>query len=259
MASRRRVLRAARPADDAEGTAGFHEPLPDLRRRLVGDVQLEAVLTGVTRPGDDGRHAVHVPFGKPVVLDGGQVDVHQRLHSLQRLRALDGDLRIAVAGVLDLNVAGLVLQNPADVLVPVGGVDAQHVPPLVETVHQQVVHERALRIHEAGIVDLAVLELLDVVAGELLEQIQGVWTGDEHLAHVGHVEQPHPAAHREVFVHGGTELDRHLITGEGDHLATARPAHFGERGFLHRFAIQGNLPGRNVSASRPKGIERNIM
>jgi len=90
-------------------------------------------------------------------------------------------------------------------------------------------------------VDLAVLQLFHVVAGQRLEQGHGVGPGDEHFAHVGDVEQADLVANRQMLFNRRLVHDRHLVARKRDELGPSGPVYLGKRSFFQYFRVQRTL------------------
>ncbi len=199
-----------------------------------GEVDLEAVLARVARAGDEAALAHHGPVAVPVVLDGGQVQPrHEGLEDLQGPGPLDGDLGRLRALVGDLRVEPFGLrQNPGEVLVRVGGVHHEQVAVVGVLVDEHVVHEAALGGEEAAVLDLVQGQLGGVVAGEELDQVQGLGALDPDLSHVAHVEESGLRADRHVLVDDRGVLHGHVPPAEVHHLRPQRAVFRVEGGFL---------------------------
>ena len=142
------------------------------------------------------------------------------------------ELRVHGHGVAD---AGDLLPDPREVLVGVRGVDDHQEMVVGHLVDQQVVHERALRRHQARVVDLPDLEPRRVVARDPLHGGQGIRTRDLDLTHVADVEHPSPRAHRQVLCGDAGVLDGHLPSSKRH-----QPALCGEVLRVERRAFQGD-------------------
>src|ERR1044072_7543177 len=105
---------------DAVLGAGLEEALPQRRRRVGVDVELEAVLAGVAGARDDGAMAVDGARCEAVVLQCREVEVGQRLQDLHRLRPLQREERVAVGDVFHLGVTSGVALDPLEVALLVG-------------------------------------------------------------------------------------------------------------------------------------------
>ena len=146
------------------------------------------------------------------------------MHDLARRRTLHGHERVTRAGVHSYGIADAhdLLPDPRVVLVDIRGVDHQQEVIGGEAVHQQVVHERAVRHHEAGVVCLPDLELCGVVAREALHRRECIGAGHLDLPHVADVEEARARAYREMLVRDAGILDRHLPTGKRHHACAKR-------------------------------------
>ena len=135
--------------------------------------------------------------------------------------------------------------DPRVVLVDVGGVHREHVAVGGEPVHGEVVDDRAVRIAEDRVLDLADLQRRDVVGGDGLERGQRGGPVALELAHVAHVEEADGAAHRPMLVEDAGVLDRHVPATEGHH-ARAR----GDVRGMERRALEWRLAHALGSQSR---------
>src|SRR5258708_3595430 len=89
-----RVARAEAAGLDPTGSEEF---APDPRCHERRHVDLEAIFAGIARARDDGRRAIHLAEGEPVVLDRAEVDVGQRLQEALGVGALQGELGVVGA------------------------------------------------------------------------------------------------------------------------------------------------------------------
>ena len=105
-----------------------------------------------------------------------------------------------------------------DVLVAAAGVD-DHEQAVGAARHHQVVEDAAVVSGEERIALLEQAQVDDVDGHEGLERGGGVVAHQQHLAHVGDVEQAGLGAGVLVLGHhAGGVLDRHVVAGEGHHL-----------------------------------------
>ena len=86
-------------------------------------------------------------------------DRRQLLQRRQRLRTLDRELRVAVARELHFGVEAVLRADVLEILVLIGGVDAEEVVVVGDFVDQDVVHEAAVLVEQAGVMRLADLQL----------------------------------------------------------------------------------------------------
>ena len=146
------------------------------------------------------------------------VDVQYGGHGLLGLGTLNGQLRVVVALVVDLDVkVGGLLVDPSHVLVDVGGVDDQEQVVLAHFVHQQVIHGSSVGIEHHAIEHLAHLGTGDVVGEDIVDKFLGLGTSDAHLTHVRHVEHADGLAHGVVLGLDAIVLDGHVIACEWAH------------------------------------------
>src|SRR6266540_1719643 len=161
------------------------------------------------------------------------------------LRTLDRDQPRALGGVAParvLDAPGL-LRDPGPVLVDVPGVDGEHVAIITYAVHGEVVDDRAVRVTQQGVLDLAHVQSRHVVGGQMLERGEGPGALDLELAHVAHVEEPDGAPHRAVLLDDARVLHRHVPAAEGHHARPGLDVRLMERGALeggrvHAFGSQ---------------------
>jgi hypothetical protein len=169
--------------------------------------------------------------------------VGQRLHELAGERTLDGEHRVAIRDVGDIDVeVADVRPQPGDVGLVVGGVRDGQEAVGRQAVGEQVVEHAAVLVAQQRVLRAADRDLRDVVAVHPLQEGLGVGAADLDLAHVRDVEDARLAAHGEMLgANAVGVLDRHLPAGER-HELRAR-AHMrveqgraleGRRG--HRFA-----------------------
>ncbi len=204
------------------GLTGLQERQPDLVGLLRWNEDLETVLAGVTGPRHCGAHIGHFAVTEPVVLHAGEIDAGERLKDVQRLRPLQRNERITRAGVHDHGIADALdlFGHPGVVLRDVAGVDHEQEVRGGEAIHQQVVHERALRREQAGILRLPDRELRRVVGRDALDGGECVLAGDFHLAHVADIEDAGTGADGVVLCREPAVFDGHVPAAEGHHLRT---------------------------------------
>ena len=168
-ASRRSVSRAPRPAGIKP--CGF--PACSSASQTVGAMcrrhhHFETVFAGIAGARHGAADRGNLAVGEPVAFDRREIDRRQRLQDRFAPSALDGDQRVAIAGIDSRRrPARLPWRAPmiqAYVLVDVAGVDDEQVMRRPEAIDQQVVHERAFGRRQAGVLNLADLQLRGVVA-----------------------------------------------------------------------------------------------
>src|SRR6266850_2113785 len=234
-----RVARAEPDRRDAVGAARLDERLPEMPRPIRGHVQLEAVLARVARARDQRRHPGDGAPREAVIADRRHVAVGEPADERLGLRALHRDEpralgRVAPARVLDV-LRGLRHMSP--VLVDVPGVDGEHVAVVAHAVHGEVVDDRAGRVAEDRVLDLAHLESRDVVGGQMLERGEGARALDLELAHVADVEESNTVADRSVLLDDPGVLHRHLPSTERHHARAGRDVLVIERRALEGRAV----------------------
>ena len=99
-------------------------------------------------------------------------------------------------------------------------------------VYEQVVHDSTLSVGQAAVLHLSHGELRCIVAGDLLDEVQGTGTAHDELSHVAHIEHAHTVAHGMVLVIDAGVLYGHHIAGEGHHLGAEGFMDVRERGSL---------------------------
>ena len=102
------------PHLEAQGIAGAKpargdttrpdQRLPERHRITIVEVELEAVLTGVSRTRYDRRTAGDRSLDEVIVADAGEVGLGERLEQARRFRALQGKEGDVVALVVELGV-----------------------------------------------------------------------------------------------------------------------------------------------------------
>ncbi len=106
------------------------------------------------------------------------------------------------------------IAHPGQVLVHVCRVEDEQEFSLGQAVDQQVVVKTPARSHQTVVVRATDLELRDVVAGQVLEEVAGLRAGHAGLTHVADVEQACTVPHGHVLVDQAAVLDRQLPTRE---------------------------------------------
>ena len=139
-------------------------------------------------------------------------------------------LRIARAGVFHLGAEAVVLANVLEVLVLIAGVDAQQVVRIGDAVHQQIVHKRARRGHQPGILRLAVAQVRGIVRGDVLHQVERARPAHLDLAHVADVKQARGGARGHVLADDAGILHRHVPAAEVHHFGAQAAMHRMQRG-----------------------------
>ena len=163
-----------------------------------------------------------------------EIDAGQRLQHVPRDRPLQREQRVARARVHRHRIADAldVLGDPVEVLHDVRRVDDEHEVLVRQPVGQHVVHERALRRRQRGILRLPDGQAAGVVRRDVLDRGQRVGARDLDLPHVADVEQPGARAHGHVLVDDAGVFDRHVPAAELDHPGAEGAMPGVERGFL---------------------------
>ena len=178
--------------------------------------------------------------GEPVVLDRAEVNVRKLLQRLLGKRTLDGDLRVEIAVVADVDVRELAdrAAHPLDVLFASTGVDDDQVVVVAELVQDHIVDKGAVRREHGAVVCLAGLQLPRVVHEQVLQRVQRTGPTKLDAAHVRDIKNAHGVAHGMVLGDKAAILHRHLPTAKIDHLRAERLVHRKQAG-----APQGVLRG----------------
>ncbi len=214
-----RVAGAEAARDDVGRAARFEQRLPHAVGHVRRHEDLEAVLPGVAGARDDGARVRHLAVTEPVVLELRQLDAGERLQHFAGGRPLNGDERIAAAGVDRRNLTRHLdlLGDPGVVLGDIRRVHHEHEVVRRHPVDQHVVDERTFRGRQRGIVRLPDLQATGVVARDPLHRGERVLAGNLDLAHVADIEQPGPGSDRHVLVGDAGVLDRHVPAGVRHH------------------------------------------
>jgi hypothetical protein len=172
--------------------------------------------------GDAGRRSANLAVGEPVIFDAGKVDRRQLLHRGAGLRALDGELRVAVAREIDYGIEAVVGADVLEILVLVGGVDAEEVVVVGNLVDQDVVDEAAVVVEQAGVVGLSGFQFGDRVGRHVIREPAGFGAADLDFAHMADVEDAGRGTHCVVLFDDAGVLDGHVPASEIDHLGAQR-------------------------------------
>ena len=183
-----RVARSQAARPDAEFAARVQDGVPDPLRLGRIEVDLETVLARVARPCDARRRSGRLGVDEVVIANRRQVDGGELLESRQRPGPLDGDLRVAVAGVIHLRLPAVGVPDVLVVLLLVRRVHAQEEPVRRDAVHQDVVDEAAVLVKQACVLNRAVREARRRVCGNVIDQREGFRAADLDFAHVADVE-----------------------------------------------------------------------
>ena len=201
-------------------------PYPGAGGLVGGQVDLKAILAGVAGARDEhvGKATDRAP-GEPIVFDRAQIHLGQFGQRILRARSLDGELRVVVAVVADVDAGeGSDLgANPLVVFLPGAGVDDQQIVVVAELVHQDVVDKRSLGIEHGRVLRLADGELRRIVHGKGLDGRQRARAAELDVAHVADVKQPYSGADRHVLGGNAGVFDRHIPASEIDHFGAELP------------------------------------
>jgi len=121
-----------------------------------------------------------------------------------------------------------------EILLLVGGVDAQEVVVLGDLVDQDIVYEPAVLVEQPGVARLAGLQVVDGVGGDEIGELGGFEAVDFDLAHVADIEKADGAAHGVVLIDDAGVLDGHVPSAEIHHLGSQGPMNGIERSGLER-------------------------
>ena len=161
------MLRAPRPARlDAELPARVQDFVPDALGLLGRDVDFETVLAGVAGARDAGGRAGDFAVGEVVILDRREIGAGQLLQSRWRLGPLNRQLRVTIACKLHFGVSLVQRGDVLEILILIGGVDAEEVVIVGHFVDQDVVDESAVLVQQAGVMRLPDFQLGDGVGGD---------------------------------------------------------------------------------------------
>ena len=235
-----RVARAQSAGNQPEGLPGLQKRVPQLRGLLRLQVDFKAVLAGVAGAGYQRvrlRLKAVIPLRKrPFRL--------RRAQNLLRRGALQRDLRHAVRNVFKHDVARKMLRDPLHVLLPVRGVQHQHVIALAEFVYQKIVHRAAVFVAHRTVARLPVLHARKVVGQQAVQVAKRVRAPERGFAHVAHIKQPGLRAHGSVLGnHARRILDRQQVPRKWHNL----PAQSHVRVIQRRFPFQiSSLPIKNT-------------
>ena len=213
------VARAEPDGCHAVGRAPVQQRAPHSHGVARGQVELEAVLTGVPGARDHRLRPGHVARPEPVVADRRDVAVGEPAHERFGLGSLHRDQRGVRRDVAPRGAAELarLLGDPGPVLVDVGGVDGEHEPFGPEPVEREVVDDAAVGNTEQRVLDLSDLERADVVGGQDLQRGQRLRASHLELAHVADVEEADGRADRAVLLDDARVLHGHLPSAERNH------------------------------------------
>ena len=120
------------------------------------------------------------------------------------------------------------------VLILVGGVCADKDVAVRNFVDQDVVHETAMIVEQAGILSLALIEPGDGVGGECIGALDRSRSVNLDLAHVADIEQSDGLADSIVLVDDAGILDGHVPAAEIDHFGSHLAVYRIQRSSLER-------------------------
>src|SRR5467141_830069 len=163
---------------------------------------------------DEALDAVNGAGNKVIILDGLERHFREALQDSQRLRALNGKLRIALTGIFDSCASANVLE----ILILITRIHAKEIVRARNFVHEQIVHEGALLGHQPGIVRLPNGEPRRIIAGNVLHQIESAFSADLDLAHVADIKEARASARCHVLGENAGIFHGHVPSAEVDHL-----------------------------------------
>src|SRR6185437_13755339 len=132
--------------------------------------------------------------------------------------------------------AANVVAHPVEVLFAGTGIDDQQEFALPQAVHDDVVHEGALRIEQGGVLSLPNGQPRGIVHSDVLGRFQRLRAGNADITHVADVKNTDASTHSQVFGNqatGGRVLDRHVPAVEFHHLGAHAAMHGVEGGLAH--------------------------
>ncbi len=88
----------------------------------------------------------------------------------------------------------------------------------MNAIDQHIVDHATLTVGQAGVLHLAVEEVLDVVGGYILHKVLGDGAFGAEFAHMAHVEHAHVVADIVVLLNQTGVLDRHIVACKFGHL-----------------------------------------
>src|SRR5262249_23552872 len=118
-------------------------------------VELESVLAGVARAGEDARHPCDVCFGEAIASQGRQSRRRLSLEDCGSLGSLQSELGVIVAAIDRLDPARP-LGHPAKILFAITRVDTDQNPLRRETIGHHIIDETSALVEQTGVDRLAV-------------------------------------------------------------------------------------------------------
>ena len=176
------------------------------------------------------------------------------VQDLRRARPLHGDERRGERAIVERRVVPERPQDVRAVLRDVRRVHDHEEFRLAGAIHDHVVHDRAALVAEEAVARLADRESGDVARDEALDVRPRAFPGEKEFAHVREVEEARARPHGPVLDDDAVVLDRHLVSGERDHLRAERDVPVIERG-----APEGRRLGRHQAASLAAARARSRM
>ena len=155
----------------------------------------------------------------------------QLLQRVERARALDRELAVAIAREIDGCLEPTGRRDVLVIFVLVGGVNAQEVAVGCDLVDKNIVDKSAVLVKQAGILGLTGLQFRDRVGGDVVGERAGLRAVDFDLAHVADVEQANARAHRAMLFENAGVLQRHVPAAKVDHLGAHLAVHGMRCGF----------------------------
>ena len=106
----------------------------------------------------------------------------------------------------------VLLRYPVPIFLNVGRIDHQHIAIFGQAIHQHIIHNAALGIHQATVLHLADEQFARIVAADVLHQRTCPATPNDELAHVRHIKHTHIATDTEVFFGDAAVRNGHFVT-----------------------------------------------
>ena len=179
-------------------------------------IDLEAVLTGVTRPADDNGLAINVYRLGCVEHQFLTRKSEYLFHHSLRFRSLNSKLSVVVGAVLQIDVEPLgLLLHPCPVLVDVCRIDYQEVVLFAHLIYQEVVNGTTILITHHSIINLSVGRTRDIIGEDMVHIAFRLSTLDGYFTHVTHIEHPAMLSYGIVLINDVRILYRHVKAAKG--------------------------------------------
>jgi hypothetical protein len=132
-------------------------------------------------------------------------------------------------GVSDVGIAVRLLDDPGEVFVDVGGVDAQEKMLRSQAIDGEVIDDPPMWITERRVLNLVDFELRRIIGGEPLHHFQCPRSRDFDLSHVADVKETYRGAHSSMLLDDTRILHRHFPTAEVNEFGARFAVQFEER------------------------------